>query len=84
MILEILQDCKLKVLDLSHNEFGERGGVILGPALSTNVYLDTLDLSWNQIRGVGAVSIARGLKVSLQLFKLAFYRWLVLCVQHCI
>ncbi|XP_067934446.1 leucine-rich repeat-containing protein 74B-like [Watersipora subatra] len=64
---DFMEDCKLKSLDLSHNRFGARGGVILGPALSTNVYLDELDLSWNQIRGAGAVAVATGLKENVHI-----------------
>lgn len=61
--LILSQDCKLISLDLSRNQFGDKGGQILGPAVSTNVYLDSLNLSWNQIRCSGAVAIAKGLKV---------------------
>ena len=57
------QDCKLISLDLSKNQFSDKGGQILGPAVSTNVYLDSLNLSWNQIRRNGAIAIARGIKV---------------------
>ncbi|XP_071961893.1 uncharacterized protein [Antedon mediterranea] len=52
---------KVKELNLSHNEFSEIGGEILGPAIATNETLEVLDLSWNHIRRKGAISICRGL-----------------------
>jgi hypothetical protein len=54
----------VKSLNLSRNRFGERGGAELGPAISTNVYMDELNLSWNHIRSRGAVAIAKGIKVN--------------------
>ncbi|KAF6033097.1 LRRC74A [Bugula neritina] len=67
ILADCLEDCKLTALSLCHNKLGGTAGVILGPALSTNVYLDILDLSWNQIRGCGAIAIATGLKENVHM-----------------
>ena len=50
-------------LDLSTNLLGEQAGVVLGPAISDNSSLKSLDLSWNAIRQKGAKAIADGIKV---------------------
>ena len=50
-------------MDLSHNNFGEEGGRILGPALAENDSIKYLNLSWNNIRRKGATAIAKGLGV---------------------
>lgn len=49
---------------MSHNNFGEESGKILGPAIAENISIKTLNLSWNNIRRKGAVAIAKGLGVS--------------------
>lgn len=54
----------MKSLNLEGNWFSDRGGQILGPAISTNVYMDSLNLSWNHIRSGGAIAVAKGLKVA--------------------
>jgi Ran GTPase-activating protein (RanGAP) involved in mRNA processing and transport len=51
-------------LDLSHNNFGEIAGKLLGPAISENTSIKTLILSWNNFRSRGAIAIAKGLQVA--------------------
>lgn len=53
----------MKNLRLSKNQFGDRTGIILGSVLAANDYIEVLDMSWNMIRGPGAVTLAKGLKV---------------------
>ena len=53
----------MQVLDLSHNNFGDVSGTILGPAIADNTCIKELDLSWNCLRRKGAVAIAQGIKV---------------------
>lgn len=54
---------RLEYLDLSHNNFGELAGKLLGPAISENTSLKTLILSWNNLRSRGAIALAKGLQV---------------------
>lgn len=42
---------------------GVSEGEILGPALAENTGLTELNVSWNHLRGPGAVAFARGLEV---------------------
>ncbi|XP_013388764.1 leucine-rich repeat-containing protein 74A isoform X3 [Lingula anatina] len=62
-----LQDVtfRLKELDLSHNNFSEEGGVLLGAALETNDTIEKLNLSWNSLRRKGAIAIGKGLRSNL-------------------
>ena len=55
----------LKYLNLSHNEFRETGGELIGEALNWNDGLEELDLSWNHLRRRGSIGIAEGLQVSV-------------------
>jgi Ran GTPase-activating protein (RanGAP) involved in mRNA processing and transport len=48
---------------LSHNNFGEASGKLLGPAIAENTSLKHLILSWNNLRKKGAIAIAKGLQV---------------------
>ena len=57
---------KLEFLDLSHNNFGEAAGKLLGPAISENTCLKHLILSWNNLRRKGAIAIAKGLQVNIE------------------
>uniref|UniRef100_A0A3Q4M8Z0 Leucine rich repeat containing 74A n=1 Tax=Neolamprologus brichardi TaxID=32507 RepID=A0A3Q4M8Z0_NEOBR len=57
---------RIKVLDLSHNEFCGKGGEHLGQLLN-NEGLEVLDLSWNHLRMKGAVAFCAGLKVNMML-----------------
>ena len=60
------QNCtKVQYLDLSHNNFGQVSGEVLGPAIAENTCIKELDLSWNCIRRKGAIAIAQGIKVSV-------------------
>ncbi|NXC14884.1 LR74A protein, partial [Corythaeola cristata] len=60
-----LQDnYRVKELDLSHNEFSEKGGQLLGQMLDSNTTLEILDLSWNQLRRKGTVALGKGLRVN--------------------
>ena len=56
---------KIEYLDLSHNEFGEEAGKLLGPAIAENNSIRYMDLSWNNLRRKGAIAIAKGLGVSI-------------------
>nr|KAG5711604.1 hypothetical protein BaRGS_016786 [Batillaria attramentaria] len=51
-------DC-ISELILHHNELGQCG-VALGNAIAINDTITSLNLSWNHIRGVGAVGLAKG------------------------
>ncbi|NXD66935.1 LR74A protein, partial [Eolophus roseicapillus] len=53
---------QVKELDLSHNEFSEKGGQLLGQMLDSNSKLEILDLSWNHLRRKGAVALGKGLR----------------------
>lgn len=55
---------KLEYLDLSHNEFGEEAGKLLGPAIAENNSIRYMDLSWNNLRRKGAIAIAKGLSTN--------------------
>ena len=60
---EALRCCKLQRLSLASNCMGPSGALAVAGVLK-HVYksLDTLDLSWNRLRDVGAVCLAGGLK----------------------
>ncbi|XP_044518037.1 leucine-rich repeat-containing protein 74A [Gracilinanus agilis] len=58
---------RIKVLDLSHNLFSEKGGELLGQMLVLNEGLQTLDLSWNQLHLKGAVALSNSLRVNITL-----------------
>ncbi|NXX63543.1 LR74A protein, partial [Scopus umbretta] len=53
---------QVKELDLSHNEFCEKGGQLLGQMLASNTTLEILDLSWNHLRKKGTVALGTGLR----------------------
>ncbi|NXA18224.1 LR74A protein, partial [Ibidorhyncha struthersii] len=53
---------QVKELDLSHNEFSEKGGQLLGQMLASNTTLEILDLSWNHLRRKGSEALGRGLR----------------------
>ncbi|NXV95203.1 LR74A protein, partial [Calonectris borealis] len=53
---------RVKELDLSHNEFYEKGGQLLGQMLASNTTLEILDLSWNHLRRKGTVALGTGLR----------------------
>ncbi|NXX92537.1 LR74A protein, partial [Centropus bengalensis] len=55
---------KVKELDLSHNEFSEKGGQFLGQMIDINTALEILDLSWNYLKRKGTVEVSRGLRVN--------------------
>ena len=56
---------KLESIILSHNEFDETSGESLGFGISENTSLKSIDLSWNNFRGKGAVNLVNGISVSL-------------------
>uniref|UniRef100_A0A670IE86 EF-hand domain-containing protein n=1 Tax=Podarcis muralis TaxID=64176 RepID=A0A670IE86_PODMU len=51
-------------LDLSHNEFADKGGEQLGQMLANNESLEVLNLSWNHLRMKGAVALSAGLRAN--------------------
>jgi hypothetical protein len=55
---------------LSHNNFGEESGRLLGPAIAENASLKHLILSWNNIRRRGAIAIAKGIEANISIKKL--------------
>ncbi len=55
---------RIEYLDLSHNNFGEDSGKLLGNAIAENSSIQELNLSWNNIRKKGALGIAKGLSVN--------------------
>uniref|UniRef100_A0A670YC31 Leucine rich repeat containing 74A n=1 Tax=Pseudonaja textilis TaxID=8673 RepID=A0A670YC31_PSETE len=52
-------------LDLSYNEFAEKGGELFGQVLANNESLEILDLSWNHLRLKGAIALSNSLKVRI-------------------
>lgn len=56
---------RIEYLDLSHNNFGEEAGKLLGAAIAENTSIHHLNLNWNNIRRKGAMGIAKGLAVCL-------------------
>ncbi|NXX42954.1 LR74A protein, partial [Tricholaema leucomelas] len=58
---------QVKELDLSHNDFSEKGGQLLGQMLGNNTRLEILDLSWNHLKRNGAVALGTGLRTNAAL-----------------
>jgi hypothetical protein len=56
---------RIEYLDLSHNNFGDESGKLIGGALAENASIHSIDLSWNNIRRKGSLGIAKGLAVCL-------------------
>ncbi|CAK7316487.1 Leucine-rich repeat-containing protein 74A [Vulpes lagopus] len=61
---------QIKTLDLSHNQFSDKGGEYMGQMLALNVGLKSLDLSWNHFYIRGAVALCNGLRANGTLQKL--------------
>ncbi|XP_041357936.1 leucine-rich repeat-containing protein 74B-like [Gigantopelta aegis] len=60
-VIKLIEEMSgLRELILNNNELGACG-IQLGKAIGENDTIKLLDLSWNHIRGQGAVGIARGL-----------------------
>lgn len=74
----------LSVLDLSHNCFGELGGIYMGMGISGNIGLADLDLSWNGIREKGALAVAKALQVGWpeHVFPLFWYSQDLLVINY--
>ncbi|CAF3994114.1 unnamed protein product [Rotaria sp. Silwood2] len=67
-LVEAFEQSKiLRELDLSHNCFGEECGKVLGAYISGNDSLESINLSWNNIRGRSAIDIANGIKENVRL-----------------
>ena len=66
LIISLQEARNLKYLNLSHNEFRESGGELIGDALNWNDGLEELDISWNHLRRRGSIGIAEGLQVNLR------------------
>ncbi|NXG30804.1 LR74A protein, partial [Dromaius novaehollandiae] len=62
MIFSLQSNYQVKELDLSHNEFSEKGGELLGQMLASNETLELLNLSWNHLSMKGAVALGIGLR----------------------
>ncbi|NWX99392.1 LR74A protein, partial [Nothoprocta ornata] len=62
MIFSLQSNYQVKELDLSHNEFSEKGGQLLGQMLGNNETLELLNLSWNHLSMKGAIALGTGLK----------------------
>ncbi|KAM8807950.1 leucine-rich repeat-containing protein 74A [Eudromia elegans] len=62
MIFSLQSNYQVKELDLSHNEFSEKGGQLLGQMLASNETLELLNLSWNHLSMKGAVALGTGLR----------------------
>ncbi|KAH3830281.1 hypothetical protein DPMN_103521 [Dreissena polymorpha] len=66
-IADLIQNSNsLEILILRGNKLSE-SGVQLGKAISENTIMKFLDLSWNHIRGNGAIGIAKGLANNVRL-----------------
>lgn len=57
----------LEVLDLSHNQLGDKCAEKIGEALAENTTLLELNLGWNHIKSRGAKGLSKALTVSFQL-----------------
>ncbi|NWS73540.1 LR74A protein, partial [Crotophaga sulcirostris] len=64
ILVSLQANYKVKKLDLSHNEFSERGGQLLGQMIDINTTLEILDLSWNHLRRKGTEALGKGLRVN--------------------
>ncbi|NXV16946.1 LR74A protein, partial [Cepphus grylle] len=62
MFVSLQGNYQVKELDLSHNEFSEKGGQLLGQMLASNTTLEILDLSWNHLWRKGTEALGRGLR----------------------
>ncbi|NXN06541.1 LR74A protein, partial [Indicator maculatus] len=62
IFVSLQSNYQVKKLDLSHNDFSEKGGQLLGQMLAINTRLEILDLSWNHLRRNGAVGLGTGLR----------------------
>ncbi|XP_069129546.1 leucine-rich repeat-containing protein 74B-like isoform X3 [Argopecten irradians] len=51
---------------LSQNKLGD-SAIIIGHAIKENEIMTSLDLSWNHIRGYGAIGVAQGLEKNMKL-----------------
>ncbi|XP_048762178.1 leucine-rich repeat-containing protein 74B-like [Ostrea edulis] len=69
ILAEILTMKTLKELYLSHNRLETRNTKSIGTSLAYSA-LETLDLSWNHIRFIGAIEIAKGIKKNRKLRRL--------------
>ncbi|KAK2489807.1 hypothetical protein MC885_013202 [Smutsia gigantea] len=68
--LQEMINYRIKTLDLSHNQFSDKGGEHLGQMLGFNVGLKVLNLSWNRFHIRGAVALCSGLRANGTLKKL--------------
>lgn len=55
------------MLDISHNEIGDIGGIALGAGLCANDGLGVFNAGWNQIRQKGMNALINGLRVRVNL-----------------
>ncbi|EQC36939.1 hypothetical protein SDRG_05764 [Saprolegnia diclina VS20] len=71
LAIEIAIHPSLLVVNLSGNEIGEAGGILLGETLAaTSCTIQDLDLSWNQICLEGATRIGRALESNTSIHNL--------------
>lgn len=63
-LIFIQNTIKIENLDLSHNNFGEESGKLLGAAIAENISIKKFNISWNNIRRKGAAAFAKGLGVN--------------------
>uniref|UniRef100_A0AC11ETU1 Leucine rich repeat containing 74A n=1 Tax=Ovis aries TaxID=9940 RepID=A0AC11ETU1_SHEEP len=68
--IALVNNYRIKSLDLSHNQFCHKAGEYLGQMLAINVGLQSLDLSWNHLYIRGVVALCNGLRSNVSLKKL--------------
>ena len=54
----------LEILDLSHNQLGDKCAERIGAALAENNTLVEINLSWNHIKSRGAKGLSKAMMVS--------------------
>jgi hypothetical protein len=57
----------LKIIDLSYNEIGDNGALIISKFVKSDTYLEVLILKSNSIGGKGAQALANALHYNLQI-----------------
>ncbi|XP_005112518.1 leucine-rich repeat-containing protein 74A [Aplysia californica] len=57
----LVENHALRHIDLSHNNFRCKGGILIADGLAKNRFLKSLNLSWNHLRMDGAKALAESL-----------------------
>ena len=57
------ENTTVKKLDLSSNKFGFKGADAISKLITSNHFINTIGLGWNQLHGLGAKCIIESIKV---------------------